>query len=305
MSAIAVTGATGFVGGFVANYLESKGYKVYRFGRKDMKGVLRWDISEGPYPRPLAIDSVVHCAACVDDWASYARSYSANVLGTQNVLESFKNTSQFIYISSASVYNAFCRQVTISENECLDGSLLNAYSKTKLLGEKDVEKSNILSRVILRPHIIYGPGDTTIGPRIRQAIKFGYLPIPGDGKNRISFTHVENLAQAILKSIEISKSGISIYNVTDSEPITLSEALKQFKSLNHLNFEEFFIPRKLCFVVGYVLEFFYRMFGIKRPPLLTRYIVDQMSSDHIFDISKAKKELGYSPTKNTKEDFLI
>ena len=140
---------------------------------------------------------------------------------------------------------------------------------------------------------------------MRQAIKFGCLPIPGDGKNRISFTHVENLAQAILKSIEISKSGISIYNVTDSEPITLSEALERFKNLNRLDFKEVFLPRKLCLVVGSILEYFYRLFKIKEPPPLTRYIVDQMSSDHIFDISKAKKELGYSPTKNTKEDFLI
>lgn len=305
MYKVAITGATGFVGGFVANYLESKGYKIYRFGRKDIKGVLHWDISQSIYADLTTIDYVVHCAACVDDWTSYEESFATNVLGTQNVLKSFKNASQFIYISSASVYDAFCDQVIISENECLGGNLLNEYSKTKLLGEKEVQKSSIRSRIILRPHIIYGIGDTTIAPRIKKAIRFGYFPVPGDGNNRISFTHVENLAQAILKCIELQKPGLSAYNITDAETLTLSQALKEFKSLNRLNFKEVFISRKLCLLIGNVLEFFYKLFGIKTSPPLTRYIVDQMSSDHIFDISKAKEELGYIPTKDLRHDFLI
>lgn len=305
MYRIAITGATGFVGNFVAGYLESKVYEVIRFGRKNKKGVLNWDIADGIYPNSLKIDCVVHCAASVDDWASYEDSYKANVLGTQNVLKSFPGASQFIYISSASVYDAFCDQVVISEHECVGGKLLNSYSKTKLLGEKEVEKSNISSKIILRPHIIYGPGDTTIAPRIKNGIKFGYFPVPGNGSNRISFTHVENLAQAIWQGIVKSKNGLSIYNITDLEPIVLSQALEQVKSLNKMKFKVLFIPKTLCLFIGRVLESFYTFFGVKKSPLLTRYIVDQMSSDHVFDISKAREELGYLPVRNIKNDFLL
>lgn len=305
MYTVAVTGATGFVGNFVANYLESKGYKVFRFGRKNTRGVLRWDITRGIYTDFIKVDYVVHCAASVDDWASYKESYAVNVTGTQNVLKSFPQASQFIYISSASVYNAFCDQVVIEEFECLGGKLLNSYSKTKLLGEKELEKSNIPSKIILRPHIIYGVGDTTIAPRIKNGIKFGYFPVPGNGKNRISFTNVENLAQAILQAIKISKKGLSVYNITDRESTTFIEALKEIKKLNNLNFKEFFIPRKLCLIIGSVLEFFYTLFGIKKSPLLTRYIVDQMSSNHIFSIEKAQKELQYRPTRDIEHDFLL
>jgi nucleoside-diphosphate-sugar epimerase len=305
MHTVAITGATGFVGNFVANYLESKGYKVFRFGRKDKKGVLQWDISRGIYTDFIKVDCVVHCAASVDDWASYKESHAVNVTGTQNVLKSFPQASQFIYISSASVYNAFCEQVVIKEFECLGGKLLNSYSKTKLLGEKEVEKSNIESRVILRPHIIYGLGDTTIAPRIKNGIKFGYFPVPGNGKNKISFTNVENLAQAILQAIKISKKGFSIYNITDKESFTFTQALKEVKKLNNLKFKEFFIPKKLCLIIGSVLEFLYTLFGIKKSPLLTRYIVDQMSSDHIFDITKAQNELQYNPERDIKHDFLL
>ncbi len=305
MYTVAVTGATGFVGAFVADYLESKGYKVFRFGRKNKTDVLYWDITSGIYKDAVRVDCVVHCAASVDDWAPYKESYAANVLGTQNVLQSFPLATQFIYISSASVYDAFCREVVIPEDRCLGGKLLNNYSRTKLLGEKEVQKSSIKSKVILRPHIIYGPDDTTIGPRIRNGIKFGRFPVVGDGGNRISFTHVENLSQAIWQAIKLSGNGMSIYNITDEEPIVFTEALRYVKDLNHLKFKEFFISKRVCIVIGYVTEFMYKVLQIKKSPLLTRYIIDQMSSDHIFDISKAKRELSYQPTRNIKTDFLV
>ncbi len=305
MHTVAITGATGFVGNFVANYLESKGYKVFRFGRKDKKDILRWDITRSIYTDFIVVDCVVHCAAYVNDWGPYREAYAVNVKGTQNVLQSFPRAKKFIYISSASVYDAFCDQVFISENVCLGGKLLNNYSKTKLIGEKEVEKSNIPSKIILRPHIIYGPGDTTIGPRIKNGIKFGYFPIPGNGKNRISFTHVENLAQAVWQAIKISKDGTSIYNITDAEPNIFLDALNDVKNLNNLKFKEILIPKRICLIIGYILEFFYTLFGVKKSPLLTRYIIDQMSSDHVFDISKAQRELKYQPSRNIKDDFLL
>ncbi len=305
MYKIAVTGATGFVGNFVSDYLESKGYKVFRFGRKNKKGIINWDIAKGVYDNALEVDCVVHCAASVDDWASYKQSYDANVLGTANVIKSFPDASKFIYISSASVYNAFCERLVISENECIGGKLLNSYSKTKFLGEKEVEKSSIPSKIILRPHIIYGLGDVNIGPRIRSGVKFGYLFLPGNGKNRISFTNIENLAQSILQAINVSKEGVYVYNITDKESITLIEAIKCVKKLNNLEFKEFFIPRRISLIIGSILEFSYRLLGIKKPPLLTRYVVDQISSDHIFSIVRAQNELGYNPIKDIGNDFLI
>lgn len=305
MHTVAITGATGFVGNFVANHLEKNGYAVFRFGRKDKKGVLQWDITHGIHPEFIQVDCVVHCAALVDDWAPYKESYAVNVIGTQNVLQSFPKALQFIYISSASVYDAFCDQIVISENECLGGRLLNSYSKTKLLGENEVQKSSIPSKIVFRPHIIYGLGDTTIAPRIKKGIRFGYFPVPGDGKNRISFTHIENLAQAILQAMKMQKKGLSVYNITDKESDTLIEALQDVKKLNNLEFKEFFIPRKLGLIIGSMFEFFYTIFGIKKSPLLTRYIVDQMSSDHIFSIERAKKELQYSPARDIKHDFLL
>ena len=99
MTKVAVTGATGFVGRFVSSYLESKGYQVFRFGRKSGENIIHWNITSGIYTNDLGIDVVVHCAATVSDWASYDESYAGNVLGTQNVVNSFPTAFSFIYIS--------------------------------------------------------------------------------------------------------------------------------------------------------------------------------------------------------------
>lgn len=305
MNNIAVTGATGFVGGFVAEYLKARGYKVYKFGRKNKKDIIHWDISIGMYSNTLPIDIVIHCAADVSDWSSYKKSYSVNVHGTKNVLASFPSATLFIYISSASVYSPYCTQKTITEATCVGGKGLNNYGITKLLGESEVERSEYLSKVILRPHIIYGPGDTTIAPRIRKAIKHNFFIVPGDGKNHISFTHVENLSHAILQSITYRKNGVSIYNIADGVSPRFYEALLAFKKLNKLNFKILFISRKFSFILGAFLECIYKLFKSNVPPPITPYIVHQLTHDYILDITKAKKEIRYSPTKKYNEDFCI
>lgn len=305
MAKIAVTGATGFVGHFVANYLEKEGHTVFRFGRKKKENSISWDITKGPYRDSLSIDCVVHCAADVDDWAPYDRSYKTNVVGTQNVLASFTGVTHFVYISSASVYDAFCKETIITEKKCLSGKFLNSYSRTKFLGEKKVEVSHIPTRIILRPHIIYGPGDMTIGPRIRAGIKGNYFPVPGNAKNRISFTHIENLSQAIAKSVVLPKKGLFIFNITDKKAVVFRDALRDVKKLNNMTFREIYIPRWLCLFIGTVSEVVYKIIGIKKSPLLSRYIVDQMGSDHVLDISAAESELDYKPTRTIEKDFLL
>lgn len=309
MKKIAVTGATGFVGNFVANYLESQGCEVHRFGRKKGEKIIQWDITSAIYKNTIDFDVVIHCAANVSDWSSYKSAYSTNVIGTKNVLHSFSNASLFIYISSASIYSPFCKKKIINEDTCVGGRGLNNYGKTKLLGEQEVINSSFELKIILRPHIIYGPGDTTIGPRIKKAIRHNHLIVPGNGKNHISFTHVENLSQAIWQAIQLSAHGISpatsIYNITDKEALIFKDAIAAFKNVNGLSFKTLYIPKLISLIISLILQAIYILFGIKNAPALTPYIVRQMTNDHILNISKAKKDLQYNPTRNIKEDFLL
>jgi nucleoside-diphosphate-sugar epimerase len=174
-----------------------------------------------------------------------------------------------------------------------------------LLGEKEVLASDAPSRIVLRPHIIYGPGDATVGPRFKRAIRSGYCFIPGNGKNRISFTHVENLASAVTQTLTLSKKGAAVYNITDLESVTLEEALAAVKKLNGMQFKEVHLPRSLCFAVAGILEFIYSSMGVKSAPLLTRYLVQQLAGDHTLDISKAQRELQYNPSRTVKKDLLL
>ncbi len=305
MIKVAVTGATGFVGKFVATYLESKGYEVYRFGRKNEHNILFWDITEGTYPGSIAPDVVIHCAAEVSDWSPYRKAYAANVIGTENVIKSFPTATTFIYISSASIYSPTCKETIITEEVCVGGRGLNNYGKTKLLGEYAVQESTVASKIILRPHIIYGPGDTTIGPRIKGSIKHGRFIIPGNGKNHISFTHVENLALAIWQSILRSRPGTSIYNITDADSPVFNDAVAVFKKLNSLDFKEVHIPRWCAMSIGTLLQMIYKALGRRMAPPLTPYIVHQITNNHMLDISKARIELGYTPTKTYEKDFIV
>lgn len=303
MTRVAVTGATGFVGNFVVQYLKSKGYQVFSFGRKDKAGIIHWDITSDLYENDLEIDVVVHCAANVSDWSSYDESYSVNVVGTKNVINSFPTASTFIYISSGSVYNPYCKEVLLKEDGCVGGSGLNNYGKTKLLGEKVVKNCSIKSKVILRPHIVYGPGDTTIGPRIKKAIRGNRFIVPGNGKNHISFTHVENLASAIDLSIIYSRDGTSIYNITDALSPTFNDAVEAFKKLNKLKFTKIHIPKLISIIIAMILELLYKLLKIDHAPILTKYIINQMTNDHTLDVSAAYKDLRYSPTKSWETDF--
>ncbi len=305
MKKIAVTGATGFVGSFVSQYLESRGFEVQRFGRKKGPGIIKWDIALGTYESVTNFDAVVHCAANVSDWSSYKNAYATNVVGTKNTIKSFSQAGLFIYISSASVYSPFCKENIVRENTCVGGQGLNNYGKTKLLGEKEVIVSNFESKIILRPHIIYGPGDTTIGPRIKKAIRHNRLIVPGNGTNHVSFTHVENLSRAILQAIILHKPGVSIYNITDSDALLFNDAITSFRNLNKLTFKTMYVPKSISFFIASILQFLFIILKIKNAPPLTPYIVRQMTNDHILDISKAKKDLEYSPIQNINKDFLL
>jgi nucleoside-diphosphate-sugar epimerase len=302
---IAITGATGFVGGFIANSLESNGYDVVRFGRKKQINIIQWDISKEIHNPIETYDVVIHCAALVDDWSSYSDLFDVNVIGTKNVIQSFSDTKSIIYISTGSVYSSMCNLEKISEDQCVGGSTLSPYGKTKLLGEKEIEKSLISSRIILRPHIIYGAEGNVVTQRIKDSIKNNTFFLPGNGQNNLCFTHIENLLHAVERCIEKQPQGIHKYNIVDRENETIEKVLLSVRELNGLNFKIKKIPKNISLFLGYVSQFIYKLLGINKPPKLTPYILRQMTHNQILDISAAEKYLDYRPLKNYKNDFYL
>ena len=300
---IAVTGAGGFVGGRLTAELARRGHNVIAYSRRPALIAMpspervtyrTWDVSSGSIAPPPGVGAVVHCAARVADWGSENTFVRTNVDGTRAVLETFRAATRFVHVSSASVYDPARPKRMVTENSPYAKRYLNAYARTKVLAECIVRDSR-RPALILRAHVVYGPGDRTLLPRLLAARRFGRLMAVGDGRNVLSVTHVDNLVQAILCSIEGDCTD-GTFNVTDSETATLDQLLRTLLERLGLPPRIAYIPTRIATPLAALLERSYRLAGAPRAPLLTRYIVAQLASDYTLDISRAQKILGYAPT---------
>lgn len=300
MKKVIVTGAQGFVGSRVVAELEQLGCEVIPVVRKSdgtYPNAIEWDIAQS-YDGPLIqADAVVHVAAKVSDWAPYDETFPVNVTGTENVVAAFASAKLFVYISSASVYDPLNTTQVITEESPAGTHLLNAYSQTKFEGEQVVLGSSIASRVVLRPHIIYGPGDKSVLPRLLQARRAGRFLILGDGTNYISLTHITNLTHAVRKVIEHEALFPGeVFNIADRKSDTVRNIVGALKKELSISEKNLYIPKGAALALGIVLENVYRLMRRREAPLITPYIVEQMTSDHVIDCTKAERVFGYDPT---------
>ncbi|MEU9888509.1 NAD-dependent epimerase/dehydratase family protein [Sphaerisporangium sp. NPDC051011] len=299
-----MTGASGFAGGTVVRAAVARGWRVHAFGRRppsrvtgDLGGLVRagvvpyrsWDVT-GPGPvDPPEVDAVIHCAGTVSDWGPSREFRRVNVIGTARVRATFPD-ARFVHISTASVYDPFRPTVMAREHECHARRYANAYGASKALAERVAGESAI----ILRPHAVYGPGDPTLLPRVLASVRGRRLWAVGDGRQRVSLTSVDNLAQACL----LAASGPvarGVFNVTDAEPVVLDEALRWILRERGIDAEPFYLPAALVMPVAGVMEAVFRVLRRPEPPRLTRYAVGHLAVERTLDISAARERLGYRP----------
>jgi len=296
---VAVTGASGFVGGHVARALAAMGHEVLSYGRRDvaelrepLPNYASWDVTAGPIAA-VDVDAVIHSAAHVGDWGRYSTFYAANVDGTRAVLESFPRAARVVHISSSSVYSDGVHKVMVREDASTGDCRYSHYGRTKALAEKVVLERRP-DAVVLRPHIVYGPGDTTLLPRVLAARRFGRLPIPGDGRNRVSVTHVDNLVSAVTRALV--SVPIGVFNVADAETATVDELLRTVLSRAGVATKIVHVPRAIAWQIAAALERIWPNREGRSGPMLTRYAVMHLSDDHTLDITRARTLLGYAPT---------
>lgn len=306
---IAITGASGFIGGFLARQLGAQGHRVLAFGRRPAAqlpdGILyqAWDITRPfPFTAKENISAVIHCASSVSEWGTYPEMFNTNVRGTENVLKTFAGTDLFVYLSTASVYGTGGDKIMVCEDAPYPDSYLNHYSTAKMLAEQVVKTSSHPNRVILRPHIVYGPGDTTLLPRLLKARRFGFLPVVGNGQNRLSLTHVANLSLCV--ELLLGKSfGLEIFNVCDTLTDTVDSILANLRAAMHWRERIVHINPSLANVAASLLETVFNTLHVQTSPLLTRYVVEQMSHSFTLDTTKARTLLAYTPAIEYPEGF--
>lgn len=290
---LAVTGATGFVGAAVCRAAADADWSVLALGRR-AGADLRWDITDGPLPGPPRVDAVVHCAGSVSDTAPRRAQWTANVQGTANVLESFP-TARFVHISTASVYDPLRPTVLATEDRAPVERYPDAYGASKAAAERLV-RDRRPDAVVLRPHAVYGPGDTTLLPRVLGAVRRGRLVAVGDGTQLVSLTSVANLAQACLLAAGGGAGGV--FNVSDDCPVRLADALAAVLAERGIAAGVRFVPLAVAWPLACAAEAAHRWLrsADARPPRLTRYAVTHLAHERTLDITAARTRLGYRPT---------
>lgn len=286
---VAVTGASGFVGGAVCRAAAARGWEVLAYGRRPHAdlGVLpytSWDLVHGEPPAER-VDAVIHCAGSVTDWGPPREIWQANVTGTRNAMAAFPG-ARFVHVSTASVYDPFRPTVMATEDEAPVRRYANAYGASKAATENAV----MGAAVILRPHAVYGRGDTTLLPRLLRSIRAGRLLAVGSGATRLSLTSVDNLAQACLLGVTAPPGA---YNVTDSHPVTLDAALRELLRERRLAVRPLYIGESAAMRMAALTEIVSAF--TRRPPRLTRYAVGHLAVERTLDITKACELLGYVP----------
>ncbi|WBB81016.1 NAD-dependent epimerase/dehydratase family protein [Micromonospora sp. WMMD882] len=292
---VAVTGASGFCGAAVARAAATAGADVWCLGRRPgpVGRHVPWDAGRD-VPDLTGTDVVIHLAAAVGDptpGPATERAYRAvNVTGTARLLDAV-GERPLVWVSSASVYRPGGPGL-VTEDHPVDGQL-SAYGRTKAAGER---LALAAGAVVLRPRAVYGPGDRHLLPRLRQARRGGWLPVPGPDV-QLSLTAVENLAAACLAATGWPAGA---YNVADARPYSRDAVLRAvFVALGEpVRLAR--VPARLADAAAGVATTLAGLTG--RPPLLTRYAVDQLARTVVLDTGRATRQ-GYRPEK-TFDDHL-
>lgn len=291
---ILVTGGTGHVGSPLVKALVKQGARVRIISldrNAKIKGaeIIYGDIlnDEAVKKAMEGVDTVYHLAAIVDYGPSPKKlMYDVNVNGTKNILK-YSEGKKLIYLSTTSVYGRKMKENPANENTPYNPD--SYYGKTKEIAEKLVLDG---SGIVLRSPVIYGPGFTAGFDVSLAQMQKGKMPIIGDGSNRIQWIHISDLIQALLLARDKGKPGEK-YLVSGSDTKTQKELSEM--TARYLGVEP---PKKkvsafLAYSMASYSSFSAKLKG-KKPKLLPEHIA-RITSDRTFDISKAKRELGFSP----------
>jgi nucleoside-diphosphate-sugar epimerase len=319
---ILVTGGGGFLGGhIVKELLKNPSYVVTNFSRHSydvledlgvptIKGDLRKKedveraVSQG-------FDAIFHVAALAGVWGKYQDYYDINFLGTKNLLDAARKfgVSRFIYTSTPSVVFNQDDLLGVDESQSYATKFLNPYAETKTLAEGLVLTSNDSKDFLtcaLRPHLIWGPGDPHIFPRLIQKGREGKLKIIGDGENLVDIIFVENAAKAHVQAFENLRPGSRVcgqaYFIGQERPVKLWDFINQV--LGHVKVDPVVssITVTGAYRLGWLLEKVWGLLGIQKPePPMTRFVALNLGKSHYFSHEKAKRDFGYEPKITIEE----
>lgn len=314
-----VTGATGFLGQYVVEALRAAGTSVRAFCRQPNQELERLGVdfalgdlrdAEAVERACREVDIVYHVAGVAGIWGPWNFYYEQNTLGTDHVISACRKQGvrRLVYTSSPSVTFAGGAQCGIDESMPYPQTWLCHYPHSKALAEQHVLAANDphgLLTCALRPHLIWGPRDRHLIPRLLERARTGKLLQVGDGNNLVDMIYVENAARAHLQAAEHltpdSPVAGQAYFISQGEPVRCWDWINAILALAGITPVRRRVPYRLAWTVGWGLEVIYRVLGIESEPRMTRFLAAQLAKSHYFSIERARRDFGYAPIVSTEE----
>lgn len=306
MTAIAITGATGFLGGVLCRRLLARGQPVLALGRDPGKlaalealgaQTLAHDLAHGAPPPPRPLQATVHCAALSSAWGRRRDFQAANVEGTRAALAFSRSAgaARFVHISTPSLYFRFQDQAALREDTRLPQPV-NAYAATKRAAEALVQAETGMDTVILRPRGLYGEGDTALLPRLLRAARSGPLPLVRGGRAETDLTHVDDVVDAVLAALE-APAGMAqrVFNISGGEAIPVRRIAETAAGCAGISIRWRTMPAPVLFAAARILESAARLIPHQPEPRLTAYGAGLFAYTQTLDISAARAHLGWTP----------
>lgn len=315
---VLVTGGGGFLGKHIVAKLRARGDRVRVLGRRPYPDLQktgvdcrRGDLADADAVRKACegCRAAIHTAAIPGVWGPYEQYYNANYLGTKNLVESAiaAGMNKLVHTSTPSV---------VHSGESIEGGdetlpyawrFSTHYAATKALAEKHVLEMNspAFATAAIRPHLIFGPGDTQLIPKLLARARAGKLIRVGDGKNLVSVSYVENVADAHIMLLDALFPGATpagrAYFVNEPEPVNLWDFINRIVTGCGLKPVRRGIPYKAAYAAGWLSEKLWKLLDRDGEPRLTRFLAEQLATNHWFKTARAQRDFGWTPTVSLDE----
>lgn len=308
-----VTGSRGLLGSAVARQVIERGHecRVVQRNSSEIDGATEFldDLTNPQYAEEWisGVDAVIHLAAKVGIVGSRAEFEAVNVNATRELLSLAKvhGVRNFVFASSPSVAHTGMPLVGVGATPAQPRQVRGFYSQTKALAEIDVLAAGDrhFHTTALRPHLVWGPGDTQLIGRIVDRARAGRLFLIGGGEALIDTCYVDNAASAFVLAAERTAevTGKALM-VTNGEPRTVKETLQRICRAAAVPEPSRSVPVRSAMLAGAVIERLWERRDSEPP--LTTFLVEQLSTAHWFDITETKDLLQWSPTVSLDQGFI-
>jgi nucleoside-diphosphate-sugar epimerase len=305
-----VTGASGFIGGALTKRLIAEGWTVNALARSEKSAKVVRDLGATAVKGDLddvgamtegarGADVAFHCAAHLGEWGNASDFERVNVTGTANAVQAAREAGvpRLVHVGTEAALMHGQPLVNVDESAPLQPDSKALYSRTKARAEQVARAGGA---VVIRPRLVWGRGDTTILPALTHAVRKGRFAWVDGGRHRTSTTHVDNVIEGLLLGAQKGAPG-EAYFVTDGEPQVFRDFITSLLATQGVEAPERSLPRPVAGAVTAAGEAAWRLLPLSGQPPLTSFGFWFLSQECTIDISRARRDLGYSPVTSVPE----